>query len=315
VVEARKICRRFGDNFALAGVDLNVEAGEVRALLGPNGAGKTTLVRIMTGLLDPTDGSVKIMGHDTRGSPRELRRHIGLVPSGDRTFYLRISGLENLAFFGCMQGLRRRDAVTRALAVLEDVGLAQAARQRVGTYSHGMQKRLSVARALLTDPHVLLVDEATHDLDPDGARRIRELVREIARRGTAVLWATQRVDEIRGFADTVTLLGSGRVQFAGTVLELLAYATPDRYLVRLQNGAPDPRELQGAGRSALGRLGDLTAVAKDGADDYLLTLADGAVLGDAIASLTAAGIQVLACRAEHSEIETAFLELTEAEGP
>ncbi len=108
-----------------------------------------------------------------------------------------------------------------------------------------MQKRLSIARALLTSPEVLLVDEATHDLDPEGAHVVRELVAALADDGTAVLWTTQRIDEIRGFADRVTLLREGEVAFSGTVPELMAHAIPRRYLLRIQNGGPPGAELAG----------------------------------------------------------------------
>src|SRR5439155_16951566 len=106
------------------------------------------------------------------------------------------SGLENLVFFGRLHGLRRRAALERAREVLEQVGLQDVATRVVYSYSHSMQKRLSVARSLLTDPEVLFVDEATHDLDPEGALRIRELVSDVAARGAAVVWATQRIEEI-----------------------------------------------------------------------------------------------------------------------
>jgi ABC-2 type transport system ATP-binding protein len=163
-VEVRGLVRRFGEREALKGVDLTARTGEIHALLGPNGAGKTTLLRVLTGLVDPSEGSVRILGADGRG--RAARGRVGLVPAGDRSFYLRISGTENLLFFARLHGMRKRAAVARAREVLEDVGLTEAAGRPVGGWSHGMQKRLSVARALLTSPPVLLVDEATHDLDP-----------------------------------------------------------------------------------------------------------------------------------------------------
>jgi ABC-2 type transport system ATP-binding protein len=223
-LEVRGLRRRFDRAMALDGVDLTVRAGEIHALLGPNGAGKTTLLRTLSGLVAPTDGSVVVLGADVSAGTRSLNGRVGLVPSGDRTFYLRLSGLENLIFFARLQGLGKRAAVARAHEVLEEVGLRDAARRNVGVYSHGMQKRLSIARALLTAPGVLLVDEATHDLDPEGAERVRSLVAERAAAGAAVLWATQRVDEISGFADRVTLLSAGHVRFAGSVSELLAEA-------------------------------------------------------------------------------------------
>lgn len=312
VIQADRVSRAFGARRALSDVSLRVEAGELRALLGPNGAGKTTLLRILSGVITPTSGRVAVLGRDTTREDRLLRQAIGLVPSGDRSFYLRISGLENLVFFARLHGLRRRPAVARSLQVLESMGLTDAARVPVGEYSHGMQKRLAVARALLTDPAVLLVDEATHDLDPQGARVVRDLVGEVARAGAAVVWATQRIEEIRGFVDGVTLLDRGEVRFAGSVSELLAQTECRRYLVQLRNGRP------GEGLShlsdVLGEAG-LLSRAPDGAPDhYLLLLTDGEVLGEALARFTAANVQVLSCREERPQIEEAFLLLTGRNG-
>jgi ABC-2 type transport system ATP-binding protein len=252
---------------------------------------------------------VSIAGFDATSGSLELRRSIGLVPSGDRSFYLRISGLENLAFFARLFGMRRRQAVGAAHAALDAVGLGDAAKLRVAAYSHGMQKRLSVARALLTEPRVLLVDEATHDLDPDGARIVRELVAGVARRGAAVVWATQRLDEIRGFADRVTVLDEGTCRFNGTVPDLMAQVTPSRYLLRLQNGSADAASLERIVRAALSKQASVTT-AGGRTDEFLVSLADGVVLGDALSSLIDARLLVLACREERSEIEEAFLHLT-----
>jgi ABC-2 type transport system ATP-binding protein len=306
VIEARGVSRHFRTTIALQDVTLVAGRGDVHALLGPNGAGKTTLVRILSGLVGPTSGVVRVLGLDVQ--TRALRHAVGLVPSGDRSFYLRISGLENLVFFGRLHGLSRARAISRARDVLEAVGLEGAADERVGVYSHGMHKRLSVARALLAEPLVLLVDEATHDLDPEGARRIRELIATLAANGTTVLWATQRIDEIRGFAGKVTLLHRGRVRFSGTVPELMAHATPNSYFLRLRNGVASRDALQQVLDSAL--HGKAQIARADDAEHYRLALADGVVLGDALASLTREGVQVLACREERSEIEEAFLALT-----
>ena len=305
-VEVRNVTRRFGAKLALNGVSLDVHPGTVHALLGPNGAGKTTLLRILTSLVSPSDGEIRLLGTIPGG--RQLKSRIGFIPSGDRSFYLRISGRENLAFFARLHGMRRREALERADRALASVGLADSARLRVGSYSHGMQKRLSIARALLTSPEVLLVDEATHDLDPEGAHVVRELVAALADEGTAVLWTTQRIDEIRGFADLVTLLREGEVAFSGTVPELMAHAIPRRYLLRIQNGGPPGPDLAGRLQDALSEHG--TIAAQGGLDNYVLALADDAVLGDAIAALSAADVDILTCHQERSEIEEAFLHLT-----
>ena len=175
-----------------------------------------------------------------------------------------------------------------------------------------MQKRLSVARGLLTDPVVLLVDEATHDLDPEAAENIRSLVRDLAARGTAILWTTQRVDEVRGFADAVTLLARGQVKFVGTVPELMAHALPRRYLVQLRSRDLQDRPTDTL-RAALEGLGTITATADGGFDHHLLALRDDAVLGDALARIRDAGYELLGCRDERSGVEEAFLSLTRLE--
>ena len=312
VVEARAVSRRFGERVALDGVSLAVGEGRIEALLGPNGAGKTTLVRVLTGLVKPDAGEARVLGVDTWECPRELRARMGLVPSGDRSLYLRISGLENLIFFGRLQGMSKRQATARAYEVLELVGLADAARLRSGFYSHGMQKRLSIARALLTEPSVLLIDEATHDLDPEAAARMRELVRGLADRGSAVVWATQRIEEIRGFADAVTLLREGQAAFQGTVSQLIALAAPRRYVLRLRNGRRSGPELEPDVRLAVAGGGTIAALDDGEPDDFLLHLSEEAVLGQVLASLTAVGVDVLGCREERSEIENAYLNLAGA---
>src|SRR5215210_1970635 len=137
-VEVHELYRRFGEVEALRGVDLEVAAGEIHGILGPNSAGKTTLMRILCGVVDPTSGAAYVLNRRA-GRSRELREQIGLVPSGDRSFYLRLSGLENLVFFARMHGLRRRSAAERSATPLEAVGLGDAARRPVNAYSHGMQ--------------------------------------------------------------------------------------------------------------------------------------------------------------------------------
>jgi ABC-2 type transport system ATP-binding protein len=311
VIEARELTRRFGGHMALDAVSLTVASGEIHALLGPNGAGKTTLLRILAGLTTPSEGRVGVLGADASRAERSLRAQIGLVPSGDRTLYLRISGLENLTFFGRLHGMRRRQARARAEELIAYVGLSEAAHRPVGTYSHGMQKRLSVARALLTSPPVLLVDEATHDLDPEAAADVRALVKGLARDGAAVAWATQRVDEIRGFADRVTLLGDGRVRFAGSVAALIATTDARSFVLQLRQA-----ELGDAG-GRLTRLvaphGTIAPLGDGSGDHYLLSLEGAAVLGDAVAALQAGGVSTVTCHRERSEIEEAFVTLSAGE--
>jgi ABC-type multidrug transport system ATPase subunit len=315
-VQAEGLTRHFGATRALDGVSVEVRQGEIHALLGPNGAGKTTLLRCLTGLVEPSHGTIRLLGVPASElGYRGYRRLFGLVPSGDRSFYLRISGLENLVFFGRLYGFRKAQAVSRAWECLRAVGLEEAAKKRAGLYSHGMQKRLSVARGLLTDPVVLFVDEATHDLDPEGSKRVQELVIQAAGRGTAVLWATQRLDEIRGFADRVTVLDRGTVRFVGTVPELMAISVARRYVLHLHDGNSDDATLFTAANRALSSMALVTPSGDSEGGHCVLELAEDVILGDAIACLTGAGIKVLACREERSGIENAFLYLTRKGAP
>jgi ABC-2 type transport system ATP-binding protein len=309
VISVSNLVRRFGTSEALRGVSMDVEAGEIHAMLGRNGAGKTTLIRTLAGLVDPDAGEVRFFGElRSEMHERRARQLIGLVPSGDRTLYLRISGLENLTFFGRLHGLRRREAMARSLACLRQVGLEEAARRPVSGYSHGMQKRLSVARALLMAPPVLLVDEATHDLDPQAARTVRDLVAERAAAGSAVLWATQRIDEIRGFARRVTLLDQGVVRFTGTVPQFMSMATARRHLIQLR--AREGSDLSSAS-VVIGPLGSIDPSGEPDGEHYVLALREHATLGEAVARLVSSGVDVLSCREERSGIEEAFLAMTD----
>lgn len=312
LVRVDGVSRAYGPIVAVDRLSLAVARGELHALLGRNGAGKTTLLRILAGLVTPTGGVAYVGSLDVARHSREARALVGVVPSGDRSFYLRLSALENLVFFGRLQGLRKRAARGRAHSVLAEVGLAGESERPMATYSHGMQKRVSVARAFLRNPEILLVDEATHDLDPEAATVVRALVRRAADQGAAVLWATQRVEEVRGFADRVTLLDQGSARFSGTVSELLARAGARRFVVSLAaNGTGRILQRDVLDR-ALGAVGRVVPLEGDGT--YLLSLADGVSLGDALGGLLASGVQILNCRRERPEVEDAFLAIVGSQG-
>ena len=217
-IAVRSLGRDFGPRQVLSDVSLTVAAGEVHGVLGPAGAGKSTLLRVLAGQIGATAGSVRVLGNRP-GAPA-LAGRVAFVEAGDDSSYQRISGLENLVFFGRLRGLTQHDAFERAEAVLDETGLLAAARGPVGEWTPAMRRRLAFARALLTDPEVLLIDAPAHELESASA-----LVAGRARRHTAVVWAARRLDELAGAAPTLTLLADGRVRYSGTVSALADRST------------------------------------------------------------------------------------------
>ena len=211
---------------ALDGVSFRVARGEVLAVVGENGAGKTTLLRILSGLLTPTEGSAVVAGHDVvaAGTAGAYRRKVALVVADERSFMWSMSGRENLRFFGALHGLDRPTAAARADALLERVGLAAASRRRYGEYSRGMRQRLALARGLLGDPEVLLLDEPTLGLDPVGARNLRRFLRDdiITAHGRTAIVGSNEPAEVRILGDRVLYLKAGRTDGESAPAELAA---------------------------------------------------------------------------------------------
>jgi ABC-2 type transport system ATP-binding protein len=210
-IRVRGLVKRFGPVVALDGLDLDLRAGEIVALLGPNGAGKSTLLRILSTVVLPDAGSASVGGVDVTADPIEARRQIGLLIGDEHSLYWRLSGYENLRFFGVLNGLGRREAGARARQLLTELGLERAGDRRVFGYSSGMKTRLSLARALVADPPLLLLDEPTRNLDPLAAARFRETAVELAStRGAGILFATHDLHEAVAIAARVLVLAHGR---------------------------------------------------------------------------------------------------------
>jgi ABC-type multidrug transport system ATPase subunit len=192
VIEVRGLRRSFQKREVLAGVDVTVAAGERVALRGPNGSGKSTLLRCILGAIEPNEGDVLVGGH--RAGTVEARRLIGATLSQDRSFYLRLSGRDNLLFFARVRGVSLRAARVAVNAVVEELEVEEIARKRLSRCSTGMIQQLGFARSLLGDPPVLLLDEPTRSLDADAAER---LWAALARRpAAAVVIATHREEDV-----------------------------------------------------------------------------------------------------------------------
>jgi len=224
-VEVRGLSKHFGSAAALGGVDFSLPTGVFLTVFGPNGAGKTTLMRILATLARPTEGTVRVFGEDTLTAPAQARRRIGLVTHRS-LLYASLSAFENVAFFARMFGVD--DAAQRARAILSDLGLEHRMDDAVQTYSRGMEQRCAIARALVHEPDVLLLDEPFSGLDPDARARLRDLLVRPTDKPRTIILTSHDLTHGADLADRVAILARGRLVFdapaqdipAGTMAEV-----------------------------------------------------------------------------------------------
>ena len=220
----------------LRDVSLQIPYGEVFGLLGPNGAGKTTLFKILGTLILPTAGRSLVMGLDVARTPKAVKEVLTYVVSEERSLYWRLTGRQNLRYFAALNNVSRRLAKDHIANLLDLLDLGDAADRRVMYYSTGMRQKLCLARGLLTNPKILLLDEPTRSLDPLMSHALWQFIREelIGRQGKTVLFATHNLDEARRVCDRVAVLHRGKVRACGTVEELtMALHAEHRYCLTL----------------------------------------------------------------------------------
>lgn len=220
MIETNDLSKQFNNDFwAVDGVTLSVQPGRILALLGQNGAGKTTTVRMLTSLLNPTRGWARVAGYDVTKNPQDVRSHVGVLTE-QHGLYMRMSGEEYLDFFGKVYGLDPQTRKARSTYLLEYFGLAEAARRRSGEYSKGMKQKLALARALMHDPAVLLLDEPTSAMDPESARLVRDEIARLRSTQRTIIICTHNLAEAEILADTIAIIYRGRILLNGTLDEL-----------------------------------------------------------------------------------------------
>ncbi len=241
MIEAQALTKRFEDFLAVDEISFNVKAGQVLALLGPNGAGKTTTVRMLTSILRPTRGWAKIAGYDVVANAEKVRAAVGVLTE-NHGLYARMPAQEYLDFFGQLYSMRTALRQKRIAQLLEHFGLAEARQRRIGEYSKGMRQKLALARALLHNPPVLLLDEPTSAMDPESARLVRDAIRALRSEDRAIIICTHNLAEAEELADQIAIIRRGKIIAKGSPLALKQMLLgPGEFEVRLAtplNGNP-----------------------------------------------------------------------------
>jgi ABC-2 type transport system ATP-binding protein len=293
------LTKQFGERTAVDSVDLYVPRGCAFGFLGPNGAGKTTLIRMLLGLTDATAGTMTILGHRVPDARRQALERVGAIVEEPR-FHPHLTGRENLRVVAAARGPQ---AGKRIGPALERVGLRERADERVRSYSLGMRQRLGVARCLLADPLLLILDEPTNGLDPAGIQEFRHMIRELVEQeGRTVFLSSHLLDEVEKVCDVAAIVDAGRVVAQGTLAELAGGEARHELRIVVDDPALAFLALDGT---------DLVSDVRHGRDELQVVLAGGPESASAVnARLVEAGVGVLALEPVRQTLEQRFLQVT-----
>ncbi len=303
-VRAEGLVKVFGDNRAVDGVDLRVEAGTVYGVLGPNGAGKTTTISMLATLLRPDGGRAEIFGHDVEREAQIVRQLVGVTgqyASVDET----LSATENLVLFSRLLGLSRADSRRKAAELLEEFGLTEAAKRPLKKFSGGMRRRLDLAASLIAHPPLIFLDEPTTGLDPRTRAQMWDTIRRLVADGSTVLLTTQYLDEADQLADRIAVIDTGKVVAEGTPDELKSSIGTSS----LQLRPADPADLDDV-RIAVERVLGVTATVTPEATRLTAPMQDPDRVTDLLVTLREAGIRLAEMSVQKPTLDEVFLTLT-----
>lgn len=307
VIETAQLSRLFGSIHAVDNVDLRVFPGEIFGMLGHNGAGKTTTIRLLNGVLEPTGGTLRVLGLDPTTQGPQVRARTGVLTETS-SLDERLSAWDNLVFSGAVYGVPKATLPERIGALLETFGLADRSRERVAAYSKGMKQRLALARALLHAPELIFLDEPAAGLDPVATRRLHDLILRLSREeGRTVFLCTHNLAEAQRLCDRVAVLQQGRLLALGTPAELAQQIVPEVQL-RLELDPADVAQAQ----QVLARLGghivqaEAAALIVDGAPRTRIPIL--------VATLVQAGVRIYRVDYAEPSLEDVYFALHSAQG-
>lgn len=302
-IDVQNLHKRFGDLWAVSGVSFQALRGEIFSLLGPNGAGKSTTIAMLAGLLSPDEGDALILNHSIRKDSAAARSALGLVPQ-EVALYPDLTARENLVFWGKMYGLRGCELNQQVDSVLEMIGLKERQRDRVGTFSGGMKRRVNIGAALLHRPQVVIMDEPTVGIDPQSRRHILDSVKQLNREGMTVLYTTHYMEEAAELSHHIAIMDNGKVIAFGTHDELVRLVGEQTRLELVISGdagqaAAAWRQIEGVAQVALQETS--ATVLADNSDRVLPRLFEAA---------GAHGVRITAITIQEPNLEAVFLHLT-----
>lgn len=307
VLSVTRLKKKIKNNLIIKGIDFEVYGGEVFGFLGPNGSGKTTTIRMLVGLIRPTEGSIVVSGVSLLDRPNEALQNIGCIVENPE-LYPYLSGWENLEHFARMMVGVTEERIHEVVSI---VGMDNRIHDKVRTYSLGMRQRLGIAQALLGKPKLLILDEPTNGLDPQGIKEMREFIRNLAADGLSVFVSSHLLSEIQLMCDRVAIISNGTVLAVGEVNELLKetqhqvvwQAAPFNQTVDLLTNFSDVKVINKT--IDLGNMHEQTNIGR------IITEVDADRVPDITATLVAAGIRLYAVEAKYPTLEELFLKLTE----
>ncbi len=308
VVVTHELTKKYGELTALDRLSIKLDKGQILGFIGPNGAGKTTTIKILVGLARPTSGQARIAGVDCSRESRKIKRLVGYMPD---TFgsYDNMRVREYLDFFGAAFKIPWHQRKQRIDEVLETTGSGYMQDRFVETLSHGMQQRIAIARTLLHDPEVLILDEPANGLDPHARIEIRELLLRLAAMGKTLIVTSHILPELSRICDQVAIITRGRLRAAGRLDEIMRQVRHQR-LIEVQLSSRS--QLEAAARVLREALGDETSVVTSEAEAIVRFQTDRSDedLGEVLSQLVGAGVRVVQYRAVVSDLEDAFLTVT-----
>ena len=303
VLRTQGLRKTYGNIVALAGLDLEVQKGEVFGFLGPNGAGKTTFTKCVTGFVRPDAGTVEIAGLDALRNQTEAAYHIGLVPD-QYDFYPNLSGRQHLDFYGRLLGMAQGHRQERIAQVLQLVRMEERADSRVKSYSHGMKQRICIAQAILHEPDLIFFDEPTNGLDAQGAFELREMIKGLAHDGTTVFLNSHQLNEVEQTCRRVAIINRGQLKVVAEVADLRRRAGSGEGQVQVRVLNPSAK-LATAATKVLGSKLTFRA-------DVLEFAGTQELAASVVAALVQAGGKVVAVSSSAATLESAFLSMLEA---